>query len=197
MNFRALLRRAFPYIVIGIGGFALAYVVMFVFVLPSKIVPSAPQTQTFDTATSPQPIDTGLATQVVQPISPPIEPSPVAAQITETPPDDTVPILTPDLVGMTLPDARGVLNRLRLRVAVTRDTSSFQPPNTVLRQTPLADSLILVRGTVSITVSYFPPDSTSDTMRLRQRKPLPGIAHGADTADRPDTPPSPDTLHPE
>lgn len=197
MNFRALLRRAFPYIVIGIGGFALAYVVIFVFVLPSKIVPSAPQTESFDTASSLQPIDTGVAPQAAQPIAPPVEPSPVAAQITEAPPDDTVPILTPDLVGMALPDARGVLNRLRLRVAISRDTSSFQPPNSVLRQSPLPDSLILVRGIVSITVSYFPPDSTADTMRLRQRKPLPGIAPGADTANRLNAPPPPDTLQPE
>ncbi|GEM_PF-1274525 len=196
MNFRALLRRAFPYIVVGIGGFALAYVVMFVFVLPSKIVPPAPQTETADTASTLQPIDTGVPAQAASPIAAPIEPPTVAARITEAPPDDTVPILTPDLVGMTLPDARGVLNRLRLRVAVTRDTSSFQPPNTVLRQSPLPDSLILVRGTVSITVSYFPPESTSDTMRLRQRKPLSDSAPGADTADWLDIPPSPDTLHP-
>jgi len=197
VNFRALLRRAFPYIVIGIGGFGLAYVVMFVFVLPSKIVPSAPQTQTFDTAASVQPIDTGVAPQAAQPVAPPAEPSPVTAQITEAPPDDTIPIVTPDLVGMSLPDARGALNRLQLRVAISRDTSSFQPPNTVLRQSPAADSLIMVRGTVSITISYFPPDSTSDTMRLQLPDPLTGTSPEADTADRLDIPPSPDTLHPE
>ncbi len=177
MNFRALLRRAFPYMVIGIGGFALAYVVTFVFVLPAKIVPAAPQTTIPDTAPSLRPIDTGIGQQ----IRPPVEPPEVSARITEQPTIDTVPILAPDLVGMTLPDARRVLNGLRLRAAVTRDTSSFQPPNTVLRQSPLADSLILVRGTVTLTVSYFPPDSTSDTMRLRQRKPLPGIGPAVDT----------------
>jgi hypothetical protein len=193
VNFRALLRRAFPYIVIGIGGFALAYVVIFVFVLPARIVPSAPQTQTPDTATALRPIDTGTTPQV----APPFEPPQVTAQITEAPAVDTVPILTPDLVGMALPDARGVLNGLRLRAAVTRDTSSFQPPNTVLRQSPLPDSLIRVRGTVTLTVSYFPTDSTSDTMRLRQRKPLFGVGPGMDSVEQPDTLPRPDTLHPE
>ncbi|MEO7103821.1 MAG: PASTA domain-containing protein [Gemmatimonadaceae bacterium] len=196
MNFRALLRRAFPYMVIGIGGFAFAYAVMFIFVLPSKIVPPAPQTETADTASTLQPIDTGLAPQAASPITAPIEPPAVAAQITEAPPSDTIPILTPNLVGMSLPDARGVLNRLRLRVAVTRDTSSLQPPNTVVRQLPLPDSLILVRGTVSVTVSYFPPDSTSDTMRLRQRQPLPDTATRADTADWLDILRLPDTIHP-
>ncbi len=183
MNFRVRLRRAFPYIVIGIGGFALAYVVIFAFVLPSKVVPSAPRPYVPDSTGVLHPIDTGIA--------PPIEPPVVAAQIVQAPSDDTAPILAPDLVGMSLPDARGVLNGLRLRAAVTRDTSSFQPPNTVLRQFPAADSTIKVGGTVALTVSYFPPDSTSDTMRVRQGNRLPRIRPVPDTLSRPDT------LHPE
>jgi hypothetical protein len=174
--------------VIGIGGFALAYVVIFVFVLPTKIVPPAPQPYAADTVASLQPIDTGMT----QTIAPPVEPPQVAAQITEAPPLDTVPILTPNLVGMSLPDARGVLNGLRLRSAVTRDTSSFQPPNTVLRQSPLPDSLILIRGTVTLTVSYFPPASTPDTMVQDS-----GTGSAANPITRFDSLSPPNTLHPE
>ena len=58
MDSRALLRRAFPYLVIGIGGFALAYVIIFVFVLPSKIVPPARQPYSPDSANILKPIDT-------------------------------------------------------------------------------------------------------------------------------------------
>ena len=58
MDQRALLRRAFPYLVIGIGGFALAYVIIFVFVLPSKIVPPKREPYNPDTASVLQPIDT-------------------------------------------------------------------------------------------------------------------------------------------
>jgi hypothetical protein len=187
VTFRARLRRAFPYIVVGIGGFALAYVVIFIFVLPSKIIPPVPPPYVPDSSKIIQPIDTGL----LQPPGPPVEPPPVTARIIEAPPADTTPIPAPDLVGMSLPDARGVLNGLRLRSAVTRDTSSFQPPNTVLRQSPAADSLIAVGGTVSLTVSYFPQDTTSDTMRVRRRISLPPIRPA------PDTPPRPNTLHPE
>jgi PASTA domain-containing protein len=187
VNFRARLRRAFPYIVIGIGGFALAYVVVFVFVLPSRIVPRAPKPYVPDTAAVLRPIDTGIAT----PPGPPAEPPPVPARIIEAPPGDTLPIVTPNLVGMALPDARGVLNGLRLRSAVARDTSSFQPPNTVLRQSPDANSPISVGGTVMLTVSYFPPDSTSDTMRVQRGSILPPIRPAPDTSSRPDT------LHPE
>lgn len=181
MNYRARLRRAFPYIVIGIGGFALAYVVIFVFVLPSKIVPPAQHPYVPDSSNVLRPIDTALA--------PTQEPAPVDARLVQ-PPRDTTPIITPDLVGMSLPDARGVLNSLRLRVRVTRDTSSFQPPNTILRQTPAADSAISVDGTVTVTVSYFPPDSTSDTMRVQRGSSLPRIRPATDSSTRPDT------LHP-
>ncbi|MEO9019351.1 MAG: PASTA domain-containing protein [Gemmatimonadaceae bacterium] len=193
MNFRALLRRAFPYIVIGVGGFALAYVVIFIFVLPAKIVPSPPQPTIPTTMTTLAPIDTGLAPV----ITPPIEPAHVTAAIAEAPAADTIPILVPNLVGMSLPDARGVLNGLRLRAAVSRDTSSFQPPNTVIRQSPLPDSLIVIGNTVLLTASYFPRVGTADTMRVGDSVPLPivgqVIGHQAPT----DSIAIPDTLeHP-
>jgi hypothetical protein len=188
VTFRALLRRAFPYIVIGIGGFALAYVVIFVFVLPTKIVPPAPQPYVPDTSEVLRPIDTAIP-------SPSPEPPPISARITAAPPVDETPIPAPDLVGMSLPDARGVLNGFRLRATVTRDTSSFQPPNTVLRQSPPPDSLVFVGGTVTLTVSYFPPDSTSDTMRVQRGTTLPPIRPVPDTLHRPDTLRRPDTLH--
>jgi hypothetical protein len=197
VNFRALLRRAFPYIVIGVGGFALAYVVIFIFVLPAKIVPSAPQQYVPDTATTLKPIDTGAAAGITAPvITAPIEPPQVTARIAEPPPTDTVPILVPDLIGMSLPDARGVLNALRLRSAVTRDTSSFQPPNTVIRQSPLPDSLTRVGSTILLTASYFPKDTTADTTRLQGGISLPIATPAIGTIVRTDTLARPDTLHP-
>ena len=170
MNFRALLRRAFPYIVIGIGGFALAYVVIFIFVLPAKVVPSAPQPYIPASSKLPAPIDTGYSQPDVQP---PTEPPAVAARIV---PDSTAaaaPLIVPDLVGMSLPDARGVLNNLRLNTIVTRDTSSLQPPNSVISQSPPPDSIVQPGGIVTLTVSHFPPDSTADTMRVPSGPPLP------------------------
>lgn len=176
MNFRALLRRAFPYIVIGIGGFALAYVVILIFVLPAKIVPPPPpQPVTPVLPAALRPIDTGTRS-----IPMPAEPAAVSARIIQ-PPADTGPIMTPDLVGMELPDARGVLNNLRLRTIVTRDTSSFQPPNTVLRQTPDANSSIHVGESVTVTVSYFPPNAASDTIRVPRGTTLPGIRPASDS----------------
>ena len=193
MNFRALLRRAFPYIVIGVGGFALAYVVIFIFVLPAKMVPSAPQPTIPSTMTTLAPIDTGLAPAITAPV----EPQHVTAEIAEAPAADTIPILVPNLVGMSLPDARGVLNGLRLRAAVSRDTSSFQPPNTVIRQSPLPDSLIVVGNTVLLTASYFPRAGTTDTMRVRDSVPLPIVGPTIYSPATTDSIAVPDTLdHP-
>ncbi len=193
MSLRARLRRAFPYLVIGIGGFALAYVVIFVFVLPSKIVPAARQPYVPDSSTVLRPIDTTVAPSNGYPVGPPVEPPYVAARIV-APPEDTTPILAPDLVGMSLPDARGVLNSLRLRAVVSRDTSSFQPPNTVLRQHPGADSSVSVGGVVNVTVSYFPRDTTPASMPIQRGSSLPPIKPVPDSATRPDT--RPDTQRP-
>ena len=193
MSLRARLRRAFPYLVIGIGGFALAYVVIFVFVLPSKIVPAARQPYVADSVTTLRPIDTTVTPAIGYPYGAPVEPPSVTARMV-APPGDTTPILAPDLTGMSLPDARGVLNSLRLRAVVSRDTSSFQPPNTVLRQHPGADSSVSVGGVVALTVSYFPRDTTPDTMRVQRGSSLPPIRPVPDSATRPAT--RPDTQRP-
>jgi hypothetical protein len=153
-----------------------------IFVLPAKIVPSAPQLSTPASSPALQPLDTGIA----QPIPTPAEPPPVTARIIQAPPADTTPVITPDLVGMALPDARGVLNNLRLRTIVTRDTSSFQPPNTVLRQDPAANSSISAGESVTLTVSYFPPDSTADTIR-RPRGTAPLIRPSSEPLGSPGT----------
>jgi hypothetical protein len=187
------MRRAFPYIVIGIGGFALAYVVISVFVLPPKTAVPTPQIHVADTSRSFQPIDTGEQDLIVQP---PIEPPPVSAQIAEEPlSQDTATVVTPDLVGMSLSDASNVLDGLQLRVAVTHDTSSFQPPNTILRQNPTADSLIRVGGTVMLVASYFPSDSTPSATATQRGPALPDSQPEPDTLSALDTLARQDTVY--
>ena len=39
MNPRTLARRAFPYLIVAVGGFLIAYVVLFVFAFPSEVLP--------------------------------------------------------------------------------------------------------------------------------------------------------------
>jgi len=64
----------------------------------------------------------------------------------------------PDLTGRTVADARSTLEQLGLHLgAVSRDTSSFQPENTVLSQSPAAGQMIGAGGRVNLRISRFPP----------------------------------------
>ena len=67
-------------------------------------------------------------------------------------------VMMPDLYGRTVGEARSMVEQLGLRIAgVSRDTSSLQPENTVIRQIPAAGQNISAGGPVSLTVSHFPP----------------------------------------
>lgn len=69
-------------------------------------------------------------------------------------------VLAPDLLGRTLPDARSMVEQIGLRIgAVGRDTSSFQPENTILSQSPPAGQAVSAGGRINVTVSRFPPVS--------------------------------------
>ena len=64
----------------------------------------------------------------------------------------------PDLYGRSVGEARSMVEQIGLRIAgVSRDTSSLQPENTVIRQLPAAGATISAGGAVSLTVSHFPP----------------------------------------
>ena len=64
----------------------------------------------------------------------------------------------PDLYGRSVGEARSMVEQIGLRIAgVSRDTSSLQPENTVIRQLPASGATISAGGAVSLTVSHFPP----------------------------------------
>ena len=64
----------------------------------------------------------------------------------------------PDLYGRSIGEARSMIEQIGLRIAgVSRDTSSLQPENTVIRQIPAAGQSVAAGGPVSLTVSHFPP----------------------------------------
>lgn len=63
----------------------------------------------------------------------------------------------PDLTGRTVADARSTLEQLGLHPgAVSRDTSSYQPENTILSQSPGPGQTVGAGGHVSLRVSRFP-----------------------------------------
>jgi serine/threonine-protein kinase len=70
-------------------------------------------------------------------------------------------VQVPDLYGRSVGEARSMIEQLGLRVAgISRDTSSLQPENTVIRQIPAPGQNISAGGPVSLIVSHFPPPPT-------------------------------------
>ena len=77
-------------------------------------------------------------------------------------------VQVPDFYGRSMGEARSMIEQLGLRIAgVSRDTSSLQPENTIIRQLPAAGQTISAGGPVSLTVSHFPapPSIRIDTGR--------------------------------
>jgi len=67
-------------------------------------------------------------------------------------------IQVPDLYGRSVGEARSMVEQLGLRIAgISRDTSSLQPENTIIRQLPAAGQTVSAGGALSLTVSHFPP----------------------------------------
>jgi serine/threonine-protein kinase len=83
---------------------------------------------------------------------------PLPATVSIVVSDGPAIVLAPDLVGRTLPDARSLLEQIGLRIGgVGRDTSSFQPENTILSQSPPAGQAVSAGGRINVVVSRFPP----------------------------------------
>jgi len=246
VNWRALPRRAFPYLIAAVGGFLIAYTAVFLFAFPAQVLPDdgilpnvvgktfeeasgllqkagfpAQQGESRYTKNQPAnivlqedppagsrqkrgttvvlalsagqkqaevPVTTNMSQQQAriaientgltlgnvseqladQPRGLVISSSPAAGTKVHLP--GTVDIVlskgpasvqVPDLYGRSLGEARSMVEQLGLRIAgVSRDTSSLQPENTIIRQFPAAGQSVSAGGPVSLTVSHFPPPPT-------------------------------------
>jgi serine/threonine-protein kinase len=256
VNPRAVARRAFPYLILAVGGFLLAYVILFFFAFPAEVLPDNAKVPTvvglpFDQAASildkagfhavkgetrfhgtvaeniilqqdppagslqKRGIDVtlavsggqrsavvpnvaGLAQQQARlaienagfqfgavtqrtselPRGAIIGSEPAAGETLQLPARVNIAMSAgpaslqiPDLTGRTVADARSTLEQLGLRLGgVSRDTSSLQPENTVLSQSPAAGQPIAAGGSVSLRVSRFPqpvrPSPIDTTTRI-------------------------------
>ena len=242
MNWRALPRRAFPYLIAAVGGFLIAYVAVFLFAFPAEVLPDdgiLPKVvgKTFEDAsailqkagfvaqqgesryhktiaanivlqqdppagsrqkrgtsvvlaissgqkTAEVPVTSNMSQQQARiaientgltmgNVSEQLSDQPRGLVISSSPPPGTkldlpgsvdivlskgpASIQVPDLYGRSVGEARSMIEQLGLRIAgVSRDTSSLQPENTIIRQLPAAGQTIPAGGAVSLTVSHFP-----------------------------------------
>src|SRR6266513_6374107 len=99
-------------------------------------------------------------------------------------------VQVPDLYGRTVGEARSMVEQLGLRIAgMSRDTSSLQPENTVIRQVPAAGQAIAAGGAVSLTVSHFPaPPSIKIDTGISAPPPPPATAPASALLPRPASP---------
>jgi len=237
MNWRALPRRAFPYLIAAAGGFLIAYTAVFLFAFPAEVLPDVVGKTFEDAAASLQkagfpaqqgesryhktlpanivlqedppagsrqkrgtavvlalsagqktaevPVTTNMSQQQARisientgltmgNISEQVSDAPRGLVIGTSPPAGTklelpgsvdivlsrgpATVMVPDFYGRNLGEVRSMVEQIGLRIAgVSRDTSSLQPENTVIRQLPAAGQSISAGGPVSLTVSHFPP----------------------------------------
>jgi beta-lactam-binding protein with PASTA domain len=246
VSWRALPRRAFPYLIAAVGGFLIAYTAVFLFAFPAQVLPDdgiLPNVvgKTFEDAsallqkagfpaqqgesrytknlsanvvlqedppagsrqkrgttvvlalsagqkTAEVPVTTNMSQQQARiaientgltmgNVSEQLADQPRGLVIASSPPAGTkmdlpgnvdivlskgpATVQVPDLYGRTVGEARSMIEQIGLRIAgVSRDTSSLQPENTVIRQFPAAGQAVSAGGPVSLTVSHFPPPPT-------------------------------------
>jgi serine/threonine-protein kinase len=66
-------------------------------------------------------------------------------------------VVVPDLLGLTLPEARSTLDQLGLTLAPARvDSAALEPPNTVTGQTPNGGNSVPAGSVVRVTISGRP-----------------------------------------
>ena len=246
MNWRALPRRAFPYLIAAVGGFLLAYVAVFLFAFPAEVLPDdgiLPKVvgKTFEDASAilqktgfvaqqgesryhksipanivlqqdppagsrqkrgtsvvlalsagqksaEVPVTSNMSQQQARiaientgltmgNVTEQLSDQPRGLVVSSSPPAGTrmdlpgavdivlskgpATIQVPDLYGRSVGEARSMIEQLGLRIAgISRDTSSLQPENTIIRQFPEAGKTVSAGGPVSLTVSHFPPPPT-------------------------------------
>lgn len=246
MNWRALPRRAFPYLIAAVGGFLIAYVAVFLFAFPAEVLPDdgiLPNVvgKTFEDASAilqkagfpaqqgesrfhrtiranvvlqedppagsrqkrgtavvlalsagqrsaEVPVTTNMSQQQARisientgltlgTVTEQLADQPRGLVIASSPPAGTkvdlpgtvdivlskgpATVQVPDLYGRSIGEARSMIEQLGLRIAgISRDTSSLQPENTVIRQLPAGGQSVSAGGPVSLTVSHFPPPPT-------------------------------------
>lgn len=154
MGIRAGLRKTVPYLSIVITSFGLAYLVIYIVLARSSPVHASDNARdTVATAVS----DSAAPVADTPPPLPVVPPDTTALAPENNIAPTTVEV--PSVMGMSLDDARTTLADRHLAIVVRHDTNSFQPPNTVLHQSPEAGQTVLSNSAVLVTASMFPPAS--------------------------------------
>lgn len=207
MNARALPKRAFPYLIVSVGGFLLAYVLLFLFAFPADVLPDdgrIPRVvgMTYEAASSTLE-DAGFHVLKGQtrfnkttPEGIVLEQDPPAGSLQKRGAEVTVAVsggqanaTVPEVRGSTQQQARVAIESAGFQFGSISQQTSDQPRGAVIASDPPAGAKLDLPATVSITLSQGPssvqiPDLTGRTLAdARSALEQLGLMLGATTRD--------------
>lgn len=186
MNARALPKRAFPYLVVSVGGFLLAYIFLFLFAFPADVLPDdgrIPRVvgMTFDDASDAlEKAGFGVLKgqsrfHKTTPEGIVLEQDPPAGSLQKRGAEVTVAVsagqstaTVPEVKGSTQQQAQIAIENAGFQLGSISQQTSDQPRGAVIATNPPAGTSLDLPATVSITLSQGPstvqlPDFTGRT----------------------------------
>ncbi len=174
MNPRTIARRAFPYLIVAVGGFLIAYVVLFFFFFPAQVLPDdghIPRVvgMTYDAASSALEkvgfhaikgqtrFHKTIAADVV------LEQDPPAGSLQKRGADVTLAVsggqataTVPEVAGSSQQQAKIAIETAGLTFGTISEQTSNLPRGAVISSSPPAGTTLDLPATVSITLSQGP-----------------------------------------
>ncbi len=174
MSFRALPKRAFPYLIIAVGGFLLSYVLLFLFAFPADVLPNdgrVPRVvgMTFDAAAQAMDKegfhalkgDTRFHKTTAEGVV--LEQDPPAGSLQKRGAEVTLAVsagqsaaTVPEVAGSSQQQARISIENAGFTFGSVSQQTSDQPRGAVIASNPPAGTTIELPATVSITLSQGP-----------------------------------------
>ncbi|MEO8193149.1 MAG: PASTA domain-containing protein [Gemmatimonadales bacterium] len=171
MNFRALPKRAFPYLIVAVAGFLIAYVILFLFAFPADVLPDdgrIPRVvgMTFDAAAAA--LEKGgfhaLKGQTrfhqTTPEGVVLEQDPPAGSLQKRGGEVTLAVsggqasaTVPEVAGSSQQQARVAIENAGFQFGSISQQTSDQPRGAVISSNPPAGTALDLPATVSITLS--------------------------------------------
>ncbi len=187
MNARSLPKRAFPYLVVSVGGFLLAYVLLFIFAFPADVLPDdgrVPRVvgMSYDAAAAAldkagfRALEGQKRYHRTTPQGMVLEQDPPAgslqkrgAQVTLAVSGGQATATVPQVVGSTQQQARIAIENAGFQFGSVSQQTSDQPRGAVIATDPASGTSLELPATVSVTLSQGPatiqlPDLTGRSL---------------------------------
>lgn len=187
MNPRTLARRSFPYLIVGVGGFLIAYVALFIFAFPADVLPDdghIPRVvgMTYDAASSAlekagfHALKGQVRFHKTIPVDVVLEQDPAAGSLQKRGADVTLALSggqatasVPEVAGSSMQQAKIAIENAGFTFGTVSEQTSNIARGAVISSVPPAGTSLELPATVSIVMSQGPssiqiPDLTGRTL---------------------------------